>query len=97
MKPKNNNKKNSGYVQLGAILKSKEGSLYIKFDQNAEVIINGVNVSGGTASLEKPTEKFGRMVAAGKMTEDEAEERIAAYSEGGKLEYVRQEISVKLG
>ena len=98
---KNNqqNKSNSKskYPKVGQILRRKEdGSLYIKFDDRTSVVINGVEMSGKFANIEKPTAKFERMLAAGTISEEEAEEKIAEYEEGGKLEFVRQEISVKL-
>lgn len=96
MKPKNNNSK-GGFAKVGAILRSKEGSLYIKFDKDTNIEINGVRVSGLSANLEKPSVKFERMLAAGKISEEEAAEEIAKYEEGGEKSYVRQEISVKLG
>jgi hypothetical protein len=97
---KNNqqNKSNSkgSFSKLGEIRKSEDGSLYIKFDDKVSVVVNGVEMAGKSASLEKPTVKFERMLAKGVITEEEAEQKISQFEEGGKLEFIRQEISVKL-
>lgn len=93
---KSNSKKDQ-YPKIGQILRREEdGSLYIKFDDRTSIVINGVEMSGKYANLEKPTAKFERMLAAGKISEEEAEEKIAQFEDGGKLSFVRQEISVKL-
>lgn len=96
LKP-NSNKSNATYPKLGAILRNKEGGLYIKFSDDVEITVNGVNVSGKKASLEKPSVKYERMVAAGKMTPEEASRKISEYEdENGSKNFVRQEISIKL-
>jgi hypothetical protein len=55
-----------------------------------------VSVAGLTASLEQPHVKFERMLAAGKIDEEEAENKISRYQPGGDLEFIRQEITVKI-
>jgi hypothetical protein len=104
MNPKNNNKSSKNvqksaqgkrFVKLGAIMKAKaDGSLYIKFSD--DVNVEGVSVAGLTASLEQPHVKFERMLAAGKIDEEEAENKISRYQPGGDLEFIRQEITVKI-
>lgn len=97
---KNNNqqkpKKKSNFAKVGALLRNQEGGFYIKFDKDTEIEINGVRVTGLTASCEKPTDKFERMLAVGAISEEEAQVKMAKYQEGGELEYVRQEINIKL-
>lgn len=65
---------NSNFIKLGAILEKKDGGVYLKFDTNstAEITVNGKPLK--SFQLEDPTAKFDRMVNAGKMTEDEADE-----------------------
>lgn len=101
MNPKNNKSSKNGqgrrYVKLGSILKAKaDGSLYIKFNDDINIEVEGVSVAGLTASLEQPHVKFERMLASGKIDEEEAEQKISRYQPGGDLEFVRQEITVKL-
>lgn len=106
MNPKNNNKSSKNvqksaqgkrYVKLGSILKAKsDGSLYIKFNDDVNIEVEGVSVAGLTASLEQPHVKFERMLAAGKIDEEEAENKISRYQPGGDLEFIRQEITVKI-
>lgn len=94
---KKSSSKKDNYPKVGQILRRKEdGSLYIKFDDRTSVVINGVDMSGKFANLEKPSAKFERMLAAGAISEEEAQEKIAQYEEGGDLSFVRQEITVKL-
>jgi hypothetical protein len=93
----NKSSSKGSFSKLGQILRRREdGGLYIKFDDKTSIVINGVEMSGKTANLEKPSAKFERMLAAGAISEEEAEEKIAQFEDGGKLEFVRQEISVKL-
>jgi hypothetical protein len=40
-------------------------------------------------SVERPTDKFDRMIASGKMTPEEYEQKIAMFSEGGKAAFVK--------
>lgn len=105
MNPKNNKssrnvqKSTQGkrFIKLGAILKTKaDGSLYIKFSDDVNIEVEGVSVAGLTASLEQPHVKFERMLASGKMSEEEAEHKISRYQPGGDLEFIRQEITIKL-
>jgi flagellar basal body rod protein FlgF len=84
------------YPKLGQILRSKDGGLYIQLNDRVTVTVNGVDVTGRTASLEKPSAKFERMLASGVMSEEEAQEKIDDYEDGGRLDFVRQEITIKL-
>lgn len=66
------------YHKVGAILEKKDGGVYLKFDTefNLEgLTLNGVPVK--SIEIEDPTAKFDRMVAAGKLTEQEADEKAA--------------------
>jgi hypothetical protein len=67
---------NSKYQKVGAILEKKDGGVYLKFD--TEFQIDGLTFNGlpvKAIEIEDPTAKFDRMVAAGKLTEAEADER----------------------
>lgn len=66
------------YHKLGAILEKKDGGVYLKFDTEFNIeglTLNGVPVT--SLQIEDPTAKFDRMVAAGKLTEEEADEKAA--------------------
>lgn len=64
------------YHKLGAILEKKDGGVYLKFD--AEFNLDGLTLNGSPVTsiqIEDPTVKFDRMVASGKLTEGEADEK----------------------
>ena len=66
------------YHKVGAILEKKDGGVYLKFDTEFNIeglTLNGVPVKA--IEVEDPTAKFDRMVAAGKLTEEEADEKAA--------------------
>lgn len=68
----------STFVKLGAIIEKKDGGAYIKLDGGKEGILPEIEVDGKRVTgfqLEDPTAKFERMVNAGKMSEEEAEEK----------------------
>ena len=67
---------NSKYNKMGAILEKKDGGVYLKLDENFDVA--GLTYNGKpvrTLQIEDPTAKFDRMVASGKLTEAEADEK----------------------
>jgi hypothetical protein len=69
---------NSKYQKVGAILEKKDGGVYLKFDTEFQLeglTFNGLPVKA--IEIEDPTAKFDRMVASGKMTEADADEKAA--------------------
>lgn len=67
---------NSKYNKMGAILEKKDGGVYLKLDENFDVA--GLTYNGKpvrTLQIEDPTAKYDRMVASGKLTEAEADEK----------------------
>jgi energy-coupling factor transporter ATP-binding protein EcfA2 len=68
----------STFLKLGAIIEKKDGGAYIKLDGGKEGILPEIEIDGKRVTgfqLEDPTVKFERMVNAGKMSEEEAEEK----------------------
>jgi hypothetical protein len=84
------------YVNVGILCKRKDGGFYIKVDKDSGLSIGGQDFSGQYINVSKPTEKYDRMLKAGKITEDEYNEKIDRYSQGGDLEWIRQELTVAL-
>lgn len=71
-------KGNSKYQKVGAILEKKDGGVYLKFD--TEFPLEGLTFNGQpvkSIDIEDPTAKFDRMVASGKISEAEADEKAA--------------------
>jgi hypothetical protein len=76
-----NNKTSGGWTKVGSLRKGDTGSLYIKIDDNVTLS------KGDTLSLQDPRKKFDRMVAAGKMSAEEAAEKAANVKD-----YIRYEV-----
>lgn len=67
---------NSKYNKMGTIMEKKDGGVWLKLDDNFDIA--GLSYNGKpvkTLQLEDPTVKYDRMVAAGKLTEEEADEK----------------------
>jgi hypothetical protein len=80
---------NKRYIKLGAIMKGKEGGLYIKLDDNIDTLnVNGELVKGKFINLEKPEAKYKRMLEAGVMEEAEYEEKVNKIPDFVKYEVV---------
>lgn len=87
-------KKQTGYVTIFEIKKGDDGSEFIQFVKNPDYVtieINGVPVNGKSIYINDPADKFEIMLENGKLTEEEAEEKIAKIPE-----YVLEEGVVKL-
>lgn len=69
---KTNNNSKSKWKKVGAILKSKNGNgFYIKIDE-------GITLSKGqTLNVQNPRDRIQSLADSGKITEKEAEERLA--------------------
>lgn len=66
----------SNYNKMGAILEKKDGGVYLKLDETFDIAgltYNGKPVK--SLQIEDPTTKFDRMVASGKMSEADADEK----------------------
>ena len=88
-------KKTEGYVTILEVKKGDDGNEYVQFTKNSDYVdikINGVSVNGKTIYLNDPADKYDRMVDSGKLTEEEADEKIAKIPE-----YVLEEGTIKLG
>ncbi len=75
-------KKGSSWLTVGEILVSKAGSPYIKFKEDFEV------KQGMTLTMQDPRVRLEEAVAAGRMSEDEAQERAAKIPEFVKYSLV---------
>ena len=87
-------KKTTGYVTLFEIKKGDDGSEYIQFVKNSDYVdirVNGVPINGKYLYINDPAEKFDKMVESGKMTDDEADEKVAKIPE-----YILEEGTIKL-
>lgn len=82
--------KNNNWVKLGAIMKRKDGGLYIKLDDSIKTLnINGALIDTKFINLEKPQAKYERMLEKGAITEDVYQERVGAIPE-----FVKYELSI---
>ncbi len=68
----------------------------LKLDKDTKISINGVDFTGKTLYVNRPVEKFKRMLAKGTITQKEFEQKVADFAPGGKLEFVQLEITAKL-
>lgn len=75
-------KKGSSWLTVGEILVSKAGSPYIKFKEDFEV------KQGMTLTMQDPRTRLEEAVAAGRMTEEQAQERAAKIPEFVKYSLV---------
>lgn len=96
MKKSNSNGPKKNYVNIGAVLRKKEKdrdgnpTYWLKLDEKADVVINGVKVTA--LNVQRPTEKYDRMLAKGTITAEEYEEKTARYFDPDDLEFVTFEI-----
>jgi flagellar basal body rod protein FlgF len=97
-----NAKGKRNYAQVGSFaLSSREGengekSYYIKISKDTQLTINGKKVKGEYLNVEKPTVKFDRMLAKGTISQEEYNDKIAAFEGEGKLSFIKFEISAEL-
>ena len=80
--------KKKQYVTLGSINVGKDGNSYIAVDKNVELVINGVKFTGKYINLNSPADKYKRMAEKGKISADEAADKIAKIPEFVKKEVV---------
>jgi hypothetical protein len=92
----------SNYVKLGAMVLDKEKDsegrpkYYFKLDKDVKILVNGKELASNSFQIERPTDKYDRMVAAGKISEKEHAEKIAMYDEDGKAAFVKFEFTAKV-
>jgi hypothetical protein len=76
------------FIQLGAVMKGKDGGVYIKVDDKIKLNVNGKIFEGKYISLQKPELKFERMLDKGSITESEFEEKVNRIPDFVKYELV---------
>ena len=75
----------------------KGRKLYIfKLDNKAEIIINGVDMTGKTLYVSRPEAKLNRLLEKGVIDKKQYEKELGDFSSGGKLEFVQMEITADL-
>jgi flagellar basal body rod protein FlgF len=89
------------YATLGSMnikkdLDTKNRKAYcIKIPKDTIITVNGRKVEGDYINVERPTDKFDRMLAKGSITQAEYEKKCADYDAQGKLSFVQFEITAK--
>jgi len=93
------------YINFGQILKSKDpdsqGGIgyYIQLDKDVKLTVNGEPFSGKFISVKSMTTKFADMIGSGKFDEEkieELEQKKSRYVKGGDLDWVKQELTIKI-
>lgn len=83
--------KKSSTVKIGAIIKGKEGNLYIAVDKELKLNINGKLFTGKYLSIQTPEDKLNFLLEKGYITEEQHQEQV------GKIpEFVKYEITAKV-
>ena len=93
----------SSYVNLGILCEAQEPdedgnpNYYIKLGRDVEeLIVNGQEVEGEYINLQSPLQKFTSLLANGIIDEEEYEESMEKYDEGGEYEGIKYFVSLKL-
>jgi hypothetical protein len=93
---KSNSTGKKTYLNIGAVLRKKEKdadgnpTYWLKLDEKADVVVNGVKVTA--LNIQRPTEKYDRMLKSGKITAEEYEQKTSRYFDPDDLEYVTFEV-----
>lgn len=88
------------FVNVGAMLQRKENddqdrpTYWLKLDKEVEMTINGKKVTA--LNISRPTDKFERMLKAGKITAEEYENKIELYNEKGDYSFVKFEFTAAI-
>jgi hypothetical protein len=69
---------------------------YFKLDKDVKILVNGKELASTSFQIERPTDKYDRMVKAGKMSEKEHAEKLDLYGEDGKASFVKFEFTAKV-
>lgn len=96
------------YLNLGTIVEKRDkktGELildengnktyYLKVDKKSKVVINGVQI-GDYINVNRPRDKYDRMLASGKITPQEHAIKVAQYEEGGEFDYAKFELNTSV-
>jgi len=95
------------FINTGAFMKKKDGGYYIKLDKETKVVIDGTEFTGGYISVNKPADKYDRMIVnaekklqEGEINEEEYDKQLedlqakaARYDKGGDLDYIKFELT----
>lgn len=90
------------FVNLGAIASKREkdehgrNQYYLKIDKDVDVKINGVSFTGKYINVQRPTDKFEKMLKKGNITQEQYDEKVARFGEDGDLNYITLELSAVL-
>jgi len=76
------------FINVGQILESKKGSLYIKVKQDVEL------KADEAIYIDKATVKFERMLEAGKLSEEDFEKEMEAHDKGGKKNFIKYDLTL---
>jgi hypothetical protein len=93
-------KQNPDFPKVGAMVLKREkdnfgkDAYYIKIDENTKVTINGKEVK--SLNIQRPMEKYHRMLESGKITEQEFNEKEELYSPDGDFHFIKFEVSADL-
>jgi hypothetical protein len=94
------NFKKKNYVKVGGMLEKKEkddqgrAAYYIKLDDKVTVTVNGQKVTA--LNIQRPTDMYDRLLASGKISEAEYEEKMSQFEKDGKLSFVKFEVTAAL-
>lgn len=80
--------KRKTYVNLGVVLSNDKGGSYILVDDKVDLVVNGIKFTGKFINLNSPADKYKFMAEKGKITSDEAAEKIANISPKVKKDVV---------
>lgn len=76
------------YFDVGQILMSKKGNLTIKIKKDIQLKENEV------IFINDATDKFQRMLEAGKMTEEKYTDEMEAHAEGGRKHFIKYDLTL---
>ena len=82
----------STLVNTDETCKNKDCDSYIKLNDRITVLIEGKPI-GKFINMATPTTKFDRMLKAGKISEDEYNLKIEQYADGGKLNWIKRDLT----
>lgn len=93
-------KNNPDFPKFGAMVLKKDqdefekDAYYIKIDEDTVVTVNGKRVT--SLNMQRPIEKYHRMLKAGKITPEQFEDKDQLYSPEGEKNYIKFEIGADL-
>lgn len=76
--------------------KNGKATYYIKIGKDVKLTVNGKPVESGYLNINRPRDKFDRMLEAGKITKQEHAQKIAQYEKGGDYDYVNFVLSAAI-